>query len=113
MSGALRSTPLEHDVLLPRDAKDAGVPHTPSWDGESVLPRTTSIRLRAGECFIRSGITIHRGHAQRGERLTLAGAGCSAPLRSVLVASRRPTAHLRRERAAVLPDGQRLAHYRV
>ena len=69
-----RSTPLEHDVLLPRDAKDAGVPHTPSWDGESVLPRTTSIRLRAGECFIRSGITIHRGHAQRGERLTLAGA---------------------------------------
>ena len=67
-------TPYEHDVLLPQDAKDQGVPYAPHWDKQGVLPGATALRLRAGECFIRSGITIHRGHAQAsGERLTLAG----------------------------------------
>ena len=66
-------TPLEHDVLLPQVAKDAGVPHEPLWDRESLLPGTTKIRLRAGECFVRDGRAIHRGHASRAERLTLAG----------------------------------------
>lgn len=72
-------TPLEHDVLLPQIAKDDGVPHQPLWDGESVLPGTTKIRLRAGECFVRDSRTIHRGHPSGAERLTLAG-GWSAEL---------------------------------
>lgn len=73
-------TPYEHDVLLPQDAKDEGVPYAPHWDKQSVLPGATALRLRAGECFIRSGITIHRGHAQAsGERLTLAGGWSGEP----------------------------------
>ena len=43
-------TDFEHDVLLPKDAKDEGTPYTPSWDGESILPETTALRLKAGEC---------------------------------------------------------------
>jgi hypothetical protein len=67
-------TDFEHDVLLPQSAKDEGVPYTPSWDGESILPNVTAVRLRAGELMIRDGKNVHRGHSQRtGERLTLAG----------------------------------------
>ena len=51
----------------------------PSWDKHSILPGVTALRLRAGECFVRSGITIHRGHASRAERLTIAG-GWSAEM---------------------------------
>ena len=51
----------------------------PSWDKQSILPGVTALRLRAGECFVRSGITIHRGHASRAERLTIAG-GWSAEM---------------------------------
>ena len=54
-------TPLEHDVLLPKKMKEAGVPHTPSWNGEDPLPGQTAIRLRAGEALIRNGATIHTG----------------------------------------------------
>jgi hypothetical protein len=37
-----------------------------------ILPNVTALRLRAGECMIRDGKNIHRGHSQRtGERLTL------------------------------------------
>lgn len=54
-------TPLEHDVLLPKKMKEAGVPHTPSWNGEDPLPGQTAIRLRAGEALIRNGGTIHTG----------------------------------------------------
>ena len=43
-------TDFEHDVLLPKDAKDEGTPYTTSWDGESILPETTALRLKAGEC---------------------------------------------------------------
>ena len=60
-------------MLLPKPAKDEGVPYAPHWDGESILPNVTAIRLRAGELMIRDGKNIHRGHAQRTERLTLAG----------------------------------------
>jgi hypothetical protein len=77
-------TPYEHDVLLPQDAKDEGVPYAPHWDKQAVLPGATALRLRAGECFIRSGITIHRGHAQAsGERLTLAGGLSGEPVPKV------------------------------
>jgi len=55
-------TPLEHDVLLPKKMKDAGIPYTPSWNGEDPLPGQTAIRLRAGEALIRNGATIHRGY---------------------------------------------------
>lgn len=72
-------TDFEHDVLLPQAAKDDGIPFVPSWDGSSILPNVTAIRLRAGELMIRDGKNIHRGHAQKtGERLTLAG-GWSGP----------------------------------
>ena len=54
-------TPLEHDVLLPKKMKDAGVPHTPSWNGEDPLPGQTAIRLRPGQALIRNGATIHTG----------------------------------------------------
>ena len=67
-------TEFEHDVLLPQAAKDHGVPYAPHWDGESILPKVTAVRLRAGELMIRDGKNVHRGHSQRtGERLTLAG----------------------------------------
>ena len=66
-------SPLEHDVLLPRKMKDAGIPHTPSWNGEDPLPGQTAIRLRAGQALIRNGATIHTGHTVPGrERTTLA-----------------------------------------
>lgn len=66
-------TPLEHDVLLPKKMKEAGVPHTPSWNGEDPLPGQTAIRLRAGEALIRNGATIHTGHTvPERERNTLA-----------------------------------------
>ena len=66
-------SPLEHDVLLPRKMKDAGIPHTPSWNGEDPLPGQTAIRLRAGQALIRNGATIHTGHTvPRRERTTLA-----------------------------------------
>ena len=42
--------------------KDAGVPHTPSWDGESPLPDQTAVRLKAGQALIRIGTNIHTGH---------------------------------------------------
>ncbi|MDA1191630.1 MAG: hypothetical protein O3A46_08110 [Candidatus Poribacteria bacterium] len=66
-------TPIEHDVLLPKNMKDAGVPHTPSWDGKSPLPGQTAIRLKPGEALIRVGSNIHTGHTvpQR-ERNTIA-----------------------------------------
>jgi hypothetical protein len=66
-------TPLEHDVLLPQRMKDAGVPHTPSWDGESPLPGQMAVRLRAGQALIRIGMNIHTGHTVTDrERNTLA-----------------------------------------
>ncbi len=66
-------TPLEHDVLLPKKMKEAGIPYTPSWNGEDPLPGQTAIRLRAGEALIRNGATIHTGHTVPGcERNTLA-----------------------------------------
>ncbi|MEC7227790.1 MAG: hypothetical protein VXW00_13030 [Candidatus Latescibacterota bacterium] len=55
-------TPFEHDVLLPQRMKEAGVPHTPSWDGESPLPGQTAVRLKAGQALIRIGTNIHTGH---------------------------------------------------
>ncbi|NKB69113.1 MAG: hypothetical protein GKR89_18750 [Candidatus Latescibacteria bacterium] len=55
-------TPYEHDVLLPKKMKDAGVPHTPSWDGKSPIPEQTAIRLKAGQALIRIGANIHTGH---------------------------------------------------
>ena len=55
-------TPFEHDVLLPQKMKDAGVPHPPSWDGESPLPGQTAVRLRAGQALVRVGSNIHTGH---------------------------------------------------
>ncbi|MDA0749001.1 MAG: hypothetical protein O2954_20980 [bacterium] len=55
-------TPFEHDVLLPKKIKEAGVPYTPSWDGKDPLPGQTAIRVRAGEALIRNGATIHTGH---------------------------------------------------
>ena len=65
-------SPLEHDVLLPRKMKDAGIPHTPSWNGEDPLPGQMAIRLRAGQALIRNGATIHTGHTVPGrERNTL------------------------------------------
>ncbi len=54
-------TPFEHDVLLPQKMKDAGVPYTPSWDGESPLPEQVAVRLRAGQALIRIGSNIHTG----------------------------------------------------
>lgn len=54
-------TPLEHDVLLPKKMKEAGVPYTPSWNGEDPLPGQVAIRLKAGEAVIRNGATIHTG----------------------------------------------------
>lgn len=66
-------TPFEHDVLLPQRMKDAGVPHTPSWDGESPIPRQTAVRLKAGQALIRTGTNIHTGHTVTDrERNTLA-----------------------------------------
>ncbi len=66
-------SPLEHDVLLPKKMKEAGVPHTPSWNGEDPLPGQTAIRLRAGQALIRNGGTIHTGHTvPERERITLA-----------------------------------------
>ncbi|MDA0709049.1 MAG: hypothetical protein O3B73_02425 [bacterium] len=65
-------TPLEHDVLLPKKMKDAGIPYTPSWNGKDPLPGQTAIRLRPGEALIRNGATIHTGHTVPGrERNTL------------------------------------------
>ena len=55
-------TPFEHDVLLPQKMKDAGVAHTPSWNGEDPLPGVVAIRLKPGEALIRNGATIHNGH---------------------------------------------------
>ena len=55
-------TPFEHDVLLPQRMKEAGVPHTPSWDGESPLPGQDRVRLKAGQALIRIGTNIHTGH---------------------------------------------------
>ena len=55
-------TPFEHDVLLPQKMKDAGVPHTPSWNREDPLPNQVAIRLKAGEALIRNGNNIHTGH---------------------------------------------------
>ncbi|MFT5367710.1 MAG: hypothetical protein ACI8V2_002671 [Candidatus Latescibacterota bacterium] len=65
-------TPLEHDVLLPKKMKEAGIPHTPSWNGTDPLPGQTAIRLQPGEALIRNGATIHTGHTVPGrERNTL------------------------------------------
>ena len=65
-------TPFEHDVLLPKKMKEAGIPYTPSWNGEDPLPGQTAIRLRTGEALIRNGATIHTGHTVAGrERNTL------------------------------------------
>lgn len=65
-------TTLEHDVLLPKKMKDAGIPHTPSWNKGDPLPGQTAIRLRTGEALIRNGATIHTGHTVPGrERNTL------------------------------------------
>ncbi len=65
-------TPLEHDVLLPKKIKEAGVPYTPSWNGEDPLPGQVAIRLKAGEAVIRNGATIHTGRTVPGrERNTL------------------------------------------
>ena len=79
-------TDLERDVLLrfaaPRLREEPG--HIELWDGESTLPQQTVVRLKAGECMLRDGKTIHRGHAQPGERLTLAG-GESLSLRVAVV----------------------------
>ena len=73
-------TPFEHDVLLPKNAKEDGIAYTPSWDGESTLPNVTAVRLRAGQLMIRDGKNVHRGHSQRtGERLTLAGGWSRGP----------------------------------
>jgi hypothetical protein len=55
-------TAFEHDVLLPKKMKDAGVPHTPSWDGEGPLPEQTAVRLKAGQALLRVGSNIHTGH---------------------------------------------------
>jgi hypothetical protein len=55
-------TPLEHDVLLPKKMKEAGIPYTESWNGKDPLPGQTATRLRAGESLIRNGATIHTGH---------------------------------------------------
>ncbi|MDE0811089.1 MAG: hypothetical protein OSB69_17450, partial [Alphaproteobacteria bacterium] len=53
--------------------KDAGIPHTPSWNGEDPLPGQTAIRLRAGQALIRNSGTIHTGHTvPERERNTLA-----------------------------------------
>ena len=65
------SAPYEHDVLLPQEAKDSGVPYEKLWDGQSVLPGVTVPRLQAGECCARR--YYHRGHHSQKERLTLAG----------------------------------------
>ena len=56
-------TPYEHDVLLPKAMKDAGVPHTPSWNGKDPLPNQVAIRLKAGQALIRIGANIHTGHS--------------------------------------------------
>ena len=56
-------TPFEHDVLLPQNMKDEGVPHTPSWNGNDPLPGQVAIRLKAGEALVRIGTNIHTGHA--------------------------------------------------
>ncbi len=42
--------------------KDAGIPHTPSWNGKDPLPGQVAIRLKAGEALVRNGATIHTGH---------------------------------------------------
>ena len=55
-------TPFEHDVLLPREMKEQGVPHTPSWNGVDPLPGQVAIRLKPGEALVRNGATIHTGH---------------------------------------------------
>ena len=55
-------TPFEHDVLLPQKMKDAGVPHSPSWNRVDPLPEQVAIRLKAGEALIRNGNNIHTGH---------------------------------------------------
>ncbi len=55
-------TPLEHDVLLPQNMKDQGVPYTPSWNGVDPLPGSVAIRLKPGEALVRNGATIHTGH---------------------------------------------------
>ena len=55
-------TPFEHDVLLPQEMKEQGVPHTPSWNGVDPLPGQVAVRLRAGEALVRNGATIHTGH---------------------------------------------------
>jgi hypothetical protein len=66
-------TPFEHDVLLPKDMKEKGVPHTPSWNGEDPLPGQVSIRLQPGEALIRIGTNIHTGYSRPDkERNTLA-----------------------------------------
>lgn len=66
-------TPFEHDVLLPKTMKEAGVPHTPSWDGESPIPGQTAVRLKEGQALIRVGTNIHTGHTVPGrERNSLA-----------------------------------------
>lgn len=49
-------------MLLPKSMKDAGVPHTPSWDGGSPLPGQTAVRLKAEQALIRIGTNIHTGH---------------------------------------------------
>ena len=55
-------TPFEHDVLLPQKMKDAGVPHTPSWNRKDPLPGQVAIRLKPGQALIRNGTNIHTGH---------------------------------------------------
>ena len=50
-------TPYEHDVLLPQAMKDAGVPHTPSWNGKDPLPGQVAIRLKPVK---RSSVTVRR-----------------------------------------------------
>ena len=55
-------TPFEHDVLLPQEMKDKGVPYTPSWNGVDPLPGQVAIRLKPGEALVRNGATIHTGH---------------------------------------------------
>lgn len=70
-------TPFEHDVLLPKDMKDQGVPHTPSWDGVSPLPGQVAIRLKPGEALIRNGSTIHTGHTVPNRERNSLSIGCS------------------------------------
>ena len=49
-------------LLLPQKMKDAGVPHTPSWNRKDPLPGQVAIRLQRGQALIRNGTNLHTGH---------------------------------------------------